>query len=92
MPPINRVVGDGQLLDELRATFTHSKPMNWFLPPSTNKTIAVDLVVVVQFREGKVACEPIYWDQAAALRQIGLLNDQQRSARSWRRRDRLFLI
>jgi carboxymethylenebutenolidase len=73
--PVNRVVGDGQLVDELHVTFTHSKPMNWFLPnvPPTHKKIALDFVVVVQFRGGKLACERIYWDHAAALRQAGLL-------------------
>jgi hypothetical protein len=39
MTPVNRVVGDGQLVDELRVTFTHNKAMNWFLPnvAPTNK-------------------------------------------------------
>ena len=32
MTPVNRVVGEEQLVDELHVTFTHSKPMNWFLP------------------------------------------------------------
>src|SRR5205814_7389666 len=32
MTPVNRVVGDGQLVDELRLTFTHDRPMPWFLP------------------------------------------------------------
>jgi carboxymethylenebutenolidase len=75
MAPVNRVVGVGQLVDELHLTFTHSKPMNWFLPgvPPTNKRIAVDVVVVVQFRGDKLACERIYWDHAAVLRQVGLL-------------------
>jgi carboxymethylenebutenolidase len=74
MTAVNRVVGDGQLVDELHVTFTHSKPMNWFLPnvPPTHKKIAVDFVVVVQFRGDKLACERIYWDHAAALRQAGL--------------------
>ena len=73
MTPVNRVVGDGQLVDELRVTFTHSKRMNWFLPnvAPTNKRVTVDFVVVVQFRGDKVACERIYWDQATVLRQIG---------------------
>jgi len=77
MTPVNRVVGNGQLVDELRVTFTHSKPMNWFLPnvPPTYKRIAVDFVVVVQFRGDKLACERIYWDQAAVLRQVGLLKE-----------------
>lgn len=75
MMPVNRVVGEGQLVDELHLTFTHSKQMNWFLPdiPPTNKKIAVDIVVVVQFRGDKLACERIYWDHAAVLRQVGLL-------------------
>jgi carboxymethylenebutenolidase len=77
MTAVNRVVGDGQLVDELHVTFTHSKPMNWFLPnvPPTHKKIAVDFVVVVQFRGNKLACERIYWDHAAALRQAGLLKE-----------------
>jgi carboxymethylenebutenolidase len=74
MTRINRVVGHGQLVDELHLTFTHSKPMNWFLPKvvPTNKKIEIDLVVVVQFRGDKVACERIYWDHATVLRQLGL--------------------
>jgi carboxymethylenebutenolidase len=79
MTPVNRVVGDGQLVDELHVTFTHSKPMNWFLPnvPPTHKKIAVDFVVVVQFQGDKLACERIYWDHAAVLRQAGLLQTPQ---------------
>ena len=75
MTPVNRVVGAGQLVDELHLTFTHSKPMPWFLPrvPPTHTQIAVDIVVVVQFRGDKLACERIYWDHAAVLRQAGLL-------------------
>ena len=75
MTPVNRVVGDGQLVDELRVTFMHSKRMNWFLPnvAPTNKRVTVDFVVVVQFRGDKVACERIYWDQATVLRQVGRL-------------------
>jgi carboxymethylenebutenolidase len=75
MTPVNRVVAAGQLVDELHITFTHSKQMNWFLPgiPPTGKKIALDLVVVVQFRGDKLACERIYWDHATVLRQVGLL-------------------
>ena len=75
MTPVNRVVGEGQLVDELHLTFTHSKPMPWFLPhiPPTHKKVAVDIVVVVQFRGDKLACERIYWDHAAVLRHVGLL-------------------
>ncbi len=75
MAPVNSVIGDEQLVDELHLTFTHSKQMDWFLPnvPPTNKRVDIDLVVVVQFRGDKLACERIYWDQATVLRQVGLL-------------------
>jgi carboxymethylenebutenolidase len=71
---VNRVVGDGQLVDELHMAFTHNRPMPWLLPgvPPTYKRIEMDLVVVVQFRGDKLASERIYWDHAAVLRQAGL--------------------
>jgi len=33
------------------------------------------MVVVVQFRDDKITCERIYWDQASVLRQVGLLKE-----------------
>lgn len=76
MTPLNRVVGEGQLVDELHLTFTHDRPMPWLLPnvPATHKKIGMDVVVVVQFRGDKLECERIYWDHAAVLRQAGLIN------------------
>jgi carboxymethylenebutenolidase len=76
MLPVNRVIGEGQLVDELRLSFTHSKPMPWFLPDvaPTSRRVVVDVVVVAQFRGDKLACERIYWDHASVLRQVGLLN------------------
>jgi carboxymethylenebutenolidase len=74
MTPLNRVVGDSQLVDELHLSFSHSKRMNWFLPgvPPTNRKIDIDIVVVVMFEGDKLATERIYWDQATVLRQIGM--------------------
>jgi carboxymethylenebutenolidase len=74
---INRVVGDGQLVDEIHATFTHDRPMPWLLPgvPATRRKIEMDIVVVVQFRGDKLASERIYWDHASVLRQAGLLRE-----------------
>jgi len=73
----NRVVGDGQIVDEIRTRFTHDRPMEWFLPgvPPTHAVVDIDIIVVVQFREGKIACERIYWDHATVLRQVGLLEE-----------------
>jgi carboxymethylenebutenolidase len=75
MTPVNRVIGEAQLVDELHIVFTHSKQMNWFLPnvPPTHQKIEVDIVVVVQFQGDKLATERIYWDHASVLRQVGLL-------------------
>jgi carboxymethylenebutenolidase len=75
MTALNRVVGDDQLVDELRASFTHDKRMDWFLPgiEPTQRRVEVDFVVVVQFRDGRIATERIYWDHARVLRQVGLL-------------------
>jgi carboxymethylenebutenolidase len=75
MQPLNRVVGDNQIVDELHASFTHTKQMDWFLPgvSPTNRKVEIDLVVVVQFRDDRIACERIYWDHATVLRQVDLL-------------------
>jgi carboxymethylenebutenolidase len=75
--PINRVVGHGQIVDEIRTRFTHDRRMDWFLPgvPPTHKVVDIDIIVVVQFRDGKIAGERIYWDQATVLRQVGLLEE-----------------
>jgi carboxymethylenebutenolidase len=58
----NRVVTDDCLVEEARIRFVHTKRMDWFLPgiPPTGKPIEVDLVIVVQFRDGKMAAERIY--------------------------------
>jgi carboxymethylenebutenolidase len=42
--------------------------------PPTGRRIEVPLVVVVEFKEGKIASEHIYWDQASVLVQVGLLD------------------
>jgi len=75
MATTNRVLGEDQLVEEARLRFTHSKRMDWFLPgvPPTNRVVDVDFVIVVQFRDGKLARERIYWDQATVLRQTGLI-------------------
>ncbi|HLK69673.1 MAG TPA: ester cyclase [Bryobacteraceae bacterium] len=77
LTPISRTVGDEQLVDEMIFSFTHTQEMPWMLPgiPPTNRHVEVALVAIVRFREGKLAHEHIYWDQASVLKQIGLLPD-----------------
>jgi len=77
LTPISRTVGEDQLVDEMIFSFTHSVEMPWMLPgiPPTNRKVEIPLVAIVRFRDGKLAHEHIYWDQASVLKQIGLLND-----------------
>ena len=74
---ISRTLGQDQLVDEIIFSFTHTEEMPWMLPgvPPTHRHVDIPLVVVVGFREGKLAHERIYWDQASVLKQIGLLTD-----------------
>jgi len=76
MTPVSRTIGEDQLVDEMVFKFTHSIRMDWMLPgiPPTGKCVEVPLVAIVRFRDGKLAHEHIYWDQASVLVQIGLLD------------------
>jgi len=76
MTPVSRTIGENQLVDEMVFKFTHTIPMEWMLPgiPPTGKRVEVPLVAIVRFKEGKLAHEHIYWDQASVLVQIGLLD------------------
>ena len=77
MTPVSRTIGEDQLVDEMIFSFTHTQEIPWMLPgvPPTNRRVEVPLVAIVRFREGKLAHEHIYWDQASVLKQIGLLTD-----------------
>lgn len=77
MAPVSRTIGQGRVVDEMHLSFTHDRPMEWFLPgvAPTHRKVSIDLVAIVQFRGDKLACERIYWDQATVLRQVGLLAD-----------------
>ena len=76
MTPISRTIGTDRLVDEMVFQFTHTIEMDWMLPgiPPTGKHVEVPLIVVVHFRDGKLAHEHIYWDQASVLAQLGLLD------------------
>lgn len=74
--PVSRTIGVDRLVDEMIFQFTHTIEMDWMLPgiAPTGKRVQVPLVVVVHFRERKLAHEHIYWDQASVLVQLGLLD------------------
>lgn len=82
MPPdtenllLSRTVGADRIVDELLLRFTHTVQMDWILPgiPPTGKRVEIPVIACIQFRQGKVAYEHIYWDQAGVLAQLGLLD------------------
>ncbi len=76
MTPVSRTIGIDRVVDEMVFEFTHTIKMDWMLPgvEPTNKHVKVALVVIVHFREGKLAHEHIYWDQASVLAQLGLID------------------
>jgi len=77
MTPVSRTIGVERVVDEMVFEFTHTIKMDWMLPglAPTGKHVKVPLVVIVHFRDGKLAHEHIYWDQASVLVQLGLLDE-----------------
>jgi len=76
LAPVSRTIGTNQLVDEMLVKFTHTIQMDWMLPgiAPTGKRIEVAVVAIVQFRDGKLAHEHLYWDQASVLVQLGMLD------------------
>ena len=76
MTPVSRTIGVDRVVDEMVFEFTHTIKMDWMLPgvTPTGKHVKVPLVVIVHFRDGKLAHEHIYWDQASVLVQLGLID------------------
>jgi carboxymethylenebutenolidase len=77
--PISRTVGADSVVDEMLFCFTHTREIDWMLPglAPTGRSVEVPLVAIVQFQDGKVAHEHIYWDQASVLVQIGVLDPRE---------------
>jgi len=74
--PVSRTIGETQIVDEMIFSFTHTVQMDWMLPgvAPTGRRVEVPLVAIIGFKDGKVQYEHIYWDQAAVLVQLGMLN------------------
>jgi carboxymethylenebutenolidase len=69
--------GEHQWVEEMVISFTHTVEMPWILPgvAPTGRHVEVPMVAIMRFRDGKLAHEHIYWDQASVFKQIGLLTD-----------------
>jgi carboxymethylenebutenolidase len=76
---ISRTIGKDQVVDELILSFTHDREIKFMLPgvPPTGKYIELPHVVVMRFKDNKIVHEHIYWDQASALAQIGILDTKK---------------
>jgi carboxymethylenebutenolidase len=76
LTPISRTIGRTSIVDEMLFSFTHTSAVDWMLPgvAPTGRKVDVPLVAIVQFHDGKLVHEHIYWDQASVLVQIGLLD------------------
>jgi carboxymethylenebutenolidase len=74
--PVSRTIGANTLVDEFIFCCTHDVEIDFMLPgiPPTGKYLEVPHVAVVHFRGDKIAHEHIYWEQATALVQLGLLD------------------
>ncbi len=72
---VGRTVGVDSVVDEMLFSFTHTHEIDWMLPgvAPTGRRVEIPLVAIARFRDGKLAHEHIYWDQASVLVQIGLL-------------------
>jgi carboxymethylenebutenolidase len=73
---ISRTVDKEQVVDELVLSLTHDREIDFILPgvPPTGRYFEIACVVVMSFKDGKIAHEHIYWDQASVLVQVGLLD------------------
>ena len=79
MTPVSRTIGTDRVVDEMVFEFTHTIEMDWMLPgvEPTGKHVKIPLVVIVHFRDGKLAHEHIYWDQASVLVQLDLIDGME---------------
>jgi len=84
VPTMAGGVGHDQLKRFYKYHFIGTNPpdttmIDWMLPgiAPTGRVVEIPLVAIVQFRDGKVAHEHIYWDQASVLAQIGLLDPRE---------------
>jgi carboxymethylenebutenolidase len=77
--PISHTIGHERLVDEMIISFTHDIEIDWMLPgiAPTGKRVECATVAIVQFRDGKLYNEHIYWDQASVLVQLGLLDSDK---------------
>jgi carboxymethylenebutenolidase len=73
---VSQTFGDDRIVEEMAIRFTHTIDMDWLLPGvrPTGRKAEFIVAVFIQFDGGKIAHEHVYWDQATALSQLGVLD------------------
>ncbi|KAF8826435.1 hypothetical protein HHX47_DHR5000156 [Lentinula edodes] len=71
MIPVSRTVGSDRVVDEFIFKLTHDRVVDWLLPgvPPTGKLLEIPMMGVINIRGD----QHIWWDQATALFQAGIL-------------------
>ena len=74
--PISEIFAEKHVVAEYVMRFTHLLQMDWMLPgvPPTGRRAELLLVTVIQFDNDRIASEHVYWDAAALLFQLRLIN------------------
>ncbi|KAJ3809407.1 NTF2-like protein [Lentinula aff. lateritia] len=75
MIPVSRTVGSDRVVDEFIFKLTHDRVVDWLLPgvPPTGKLLEIPMMGVINIRGDRLYHEHIWWDQATALFQAGIL-------------------
>jgi carboxymethylenebutenolidase len=73
---LSQTFGNDRIVEEFVISFTHSLDMDWLLPgmPATGRRVEFAFVGLLQFQDGKIAHEHLYWNQATLLSQMGVLD------------------
>jgi len=74
---LSQIFSHDRIVEEFVVRFTHTLKMDWMLPGlrPTGRKAELVMVLIIQFAAGKIAREHAYWDQAAVLPQLGLLDE-----------------
>lgn len=74
--PISQTITEDKIIEEAIFRFTHNEQVDWMIPgvPATGKKVEMVVIGLIQFKDGKVAHEHLYWDQATVLTQLGVVD------------------
>jgi len=64
--PVSEIFEHDRLVEAVVVRFTHSRRMDWMLlgAPPTGLKAEFLLIVLMEFRNGKLACQHMHWDRA----------------------------